>query len=119
LQVKTKITARRGGRDLWSDGKTNLSRRFAQRFDALGAQRLLDQPPVFHDGHLLQVRFERAVGGAQGEGTVMTEGGRFAAGIALCHFENPFSYNDADDASFSKARNFTIQRNLIQVKMLK
>jgi len=70
--------------------KQILCRRLAQRFDALGAQRLLDQAALLHDGNLLQVRFELAVGRIEGERTIMTESGCLAAGIALSHLMDPF-----------------------------
>ncbi len=86
------------------NGKTNLSRRFAECLDALGAERLLDQSTVFHDLDLLQIRFEGAVGCAQGERTIVTKGGCFAAGVALSHFRMILSNsNDADDAFFKGA----------------
>jgi len=69
-----------------SNGKTNLSSRFAECFDALGAQRFLDQTTFFHHRNFLEVRFERAVGGTLGERTVVAESGCFTAVIAFCHF---------------------------------
>lgn len=83
-------------RDLWR--KRRLRRRFAERLDALGAENLFDHPSFFHHRHLLQVGLERAIGGALRERTIVTEGGRFAAGTAFSHFEHPFKYNDADNA---------------------
>ena len=41
-----------------------LRRRLAQRLDALGAQNLLDDAAILHDGHFLQVGLEVAIGGA-------------------------------------------------------
>jgi hypothetical protein len=79
-----------------------LCRRFAERFDALGAQRFLDQTTFFHDRYFLKIRFERAVGCTLGERTVMTEGGCFTAVIAFCHFEIlslPFYKRKADSLS--------------------
>jgi hypothetical protein len=42
--------------------KQTLSRRFAERFDALGAQYLLDHATLLHYGNPLQIRFECAIG---------------------------------------------------------
>ena len=65
--------------------KQALCRRFAERFYALGAQRLLHEATVLHHRNLLEVGLERAVGGTQGERAVVTESGCLAAVIALCH----------------------------------
>jgi hypothetical protein len=78
-------------RDLWCDGKTNLSRRFAERFDALGAQRLLDQASVLHDGNLLQIRFECAIGCMLRKRAFVTKGGCFTAGVTSSHVSDPFN----------------------------
>lgn len=42
--------------------KQTLSRRFAERFDALGAERLLDHATLLHYRNLLQIRFEFTIG---------------------------------------------------------
>ncbi len=47
--------------------KQTLSRRFAERLDALGAQRLLDHAALLHDRNLLQIRFECAISCMLGE----------------------------------------------------
>ena len=104
FQLKTKITAQ--AVTFGVNGKTNLSRRFAECLDALGAERLLDQSTVFHDLDLLQIRFEGAVGCAQGERALVTKGGCFTAGITLSHVGNPFKYDDADNAFFFKGTGF-------------
>jgi hypothetical protein len=41
---------------------------------------------LFHHQRLLQVRFERAVGGTLGEGAVMSEGCGFSTVCAFSHF---------------------------------
>jgi hypothetical protein len=51
---------------LLRDRKT-LSRGFAQGLDALGAQHFVYGATLLHHERLLQVRFERAIGGALGE----------------------------------------------------
>jgi len=58
---KTKITARAVTFDVKK--KQTLIRRFAECFDALSAQRLLDQASFFHHRNLLQVWFKRTIGG--------------------------------------------------------
>lgn len=78
------------------NGRTNLSRRFAKGLDALGAQRLLDHAALFHNRNLLEVGFERAVGGTLGERAIMTECGCLAAGVALSHLMRSFPYTDSD-----------------------
>jgi len=94
--LKTKITTRFAAVTFDVNGRTNLSRRFAEGLDALGAQRLLDHPTLFHDRNLLEVGFERAVGGTLGERAIMTECGCLAAGVALSHLMRSFPYNDCD-----------------------
>jgi hypothetical protein len=84
------------------NGKTNLRRRFAECLDTLGAQRLLDQASILHNGNLLQIRFECAIGCAKGERALVTKGGCFTAGVTLSHVGNPFKYDDADNASFQR-----------------
>lgn len=87
---------------IFYDLENNLRQRLAERFNALGAQRFLDQTTLFHHRNFLEVRFERAVGGTLGERTVMTEGGCFTAVIAFCHFEIlslPVYKRKADGAS--------------------
>jgi hypothetical protein len=78
------IKNRGSGRDFYSKWR-GLRRRFAEGLDALGAQCLLDETTLFHHAYLLQVRFELAVGGALGEGSVVSEGGCLAAVAALSH----------------------------------
>lgn len=68
-----------------SNRKTNLRGRFAESFDALGAQRFFDQTTFFHNRNFLEVRFERAIGGALGERAIVTKSGCFAAVITFCH----------------------------------
>lgn len=70
-----------------TNGRTKLRRRFTERLDALGAQRLLDQTTLLHHRNLLEVGFERAVGCTQRERAVMTECGCLAAVIALSHLK--------------------------------
>jgi hypothetical protein len=55
--------------------------------DALGAERLLGLYAILINSHLLQVREELAIGSPQGEGTVVTKGGRFAAVSAFSHLK--------------------------------
>ena len=50
-----------------SNGKQTLSRRFAECFDALGAQGLLDETALLHHRNLLEVGLKRAIGRALGE----------------------------------------------------
>ncbi len=57
--LKTKITA--GRRDSCEESEKEL-RRLRQRPDAACAQGLANQPPVFHDGNLLQVRAKSPAG---------------------------------------------------------
>ena len=70
--------------------KQTLSRRFAERLDALGAQRFLDHAALLHNRNLLQVRFERAVGCVLRERALVSEGGCFTAGVTLSHVMVPF-----------------------------
>ena len=66
------------------------------------------------------------------ERAFVTEGGCFTAGVTFSHVSDPFStmipmlaqtvrlaHRVEGQSLFSKARDFTIQRNLIQDKMLK
>jgi hypothetical protein len=61
IKIKTKITAK-AVTFVWCEGKQTLSRRFAERFDALGAHSLFDHASILHDRNLLQIRFECAIG---------------------------------------------------------
>ena len=70
--------------------ENELRGRFAECLNALGAQDLLDQTALFHDGNLLQVRLELAVGCAQGERAAVPEGGCLAAGVTFSHVIDPF-----------------------------
>ncbi len=70
--------------------KQTLTRRFAQCFNALGAQRLFYQSALLHHRNLLQIWFEFAVGRNLGERAAMSEGGCLAARIALSHLMDPF-----------------------------
>lgn len=70
--------------------KQTLCCRFAERFDAFGAQRFLDHAALLQHRNLLQVRFERAVGCMLRERTLVAEGGRFTAGVTLSHVIDPF-----------------------------
>jgi hypothetical protein len=72
-------------------GKQTLIRRFAECFDALGAERFLDQATIFHNRNLLQIRFECAIGCMLGKRTFVTKGGCFTAGVTLSHISDPFS----------------------------
>ena len=90
------------------NGKQTLTRRFAQCFNALGAQRLFYQSALLHHRNLLQVGFELAVGRNLGERAAMPEGGCLAAGIALSHLMDPFRTMIPISVAFSKARDFTI-----------
>jgi hypothetical protein len=69
----------------FDESENKLRGRLAERLDALGAQDLLDQATLFHDGNLLQVRFELAIGCAQGERAAVSEGGCLAAGVTFSH----------------------------------
>jgi hypothetical protein len=71
--------------------KQTLVRRLAECFDALGAQYLLDHASLFHDGDLLQIRFECAIGCMLGERALVTKGGCFTAGVTFSHVSDPFS----------------------------
>jgi hypothetical protein len=62
MELKTKITAQ--GRDFCWVLEKNLCSRFAEGLDALRAQDLLDHATLLHHRDLLQVRLERAIGGA-------------------------------------------------------
>ena len=84
MHFKTKITALNVPRFL-SREKQALCRRFAERFYALGAQRLLHEATLLQHRNLLEVGLERAVGGTLRKGAVVTKGGCLAAVIALCH----------------------------------
>ena len=95
-------------------GKTNLIRRLAERFDALGAQCLFDQTALLHHRHLLQVGLELAICRMQRERTVMPEGGCLATGIALSHLKDPFRTMIPVRDAFSKARDFTIDLSAAQ-----
>jgi hypothetical protein len=55
--------------------------------DALGAERLLGLRAILINSHLLQIRQELAIGSPQGEGTIVTESGRFAAVSAFSHLK--------------------------------
>ena len=70
---KTKITTQ--CRDFVFKKPDLLHGRFGQSLDAFGAQYLVHRATLLHHERLLQVRFERAVGGALGERAIMTEGG--------------------------------------------
>jgi hypothetical protein len=96
--------------------KTELRRRFTECFDALGAQRLLNQTTLLHDRNFLKIRFERAVGGTLGERAVVTKGGCLAAVIAFSHRDTSFPYNNSNKSPFPKARHFTIESSLAQEK---
>jgi hypothetical protein len=74
----------------FDESENNLRCRFAERFDAFGAQGFLDQAALFHQGNLLQVRLELAVGCTLGERAAVPEGGRLAAVVAFSHLMNPF-----------------------------
>jgi hypothetical protein len=113
--VKTKITAPKR-RDFRCDRKTELRRRFTECFDALGAQRLLNQTTLLHHRNFLEIRFERAVGGTLGERAVVTEGGCLAAVIAFSHRDISFPCNNSNKSPFPKARHFTIESSLAQEK---
>lgn len=65
--------------------RKNLGSSLAQGLDALGAQDLMHQAALLHHKRLLQVRFERAVGGALGERAIVPEGSRFTAVCTLSH----------------------------------
>ena len=75
--------------------ENKLSRRFAECLDALGAQRLLDQTAILHHRNLLEVGFERTIGGTLGERAIVTKGGCLAAVIALSHLMRSFPCNDS------------------------
>lgn len=61
---RLKQKSRRNQRRDFITKERSLRRRFAERFDALGAQRLLHEAALFHHRDLLEVGFEGAVGGA-------------------------------------------------------
>ncbi len=75
---------------IFDESENKLRGRFAERLDALGAQDLLDHAALFQYGNLLQVRFELAVGCAQGERAAVSEGGCLAAGVTFSHVIDPF-----------------------------
>ena len=81
-------------------GNQTLCRRFAKRLDALRAQDLFDHATLLHYRDLLQVRLERAIGRALREGTAVTEGGCFSAGVTLCHDIYPFNTMIPDERPF-------------------
>ena len=85
--------------------------------DALGAQRLLGLDTLLVNGHLLQVRQELAIGGPQGEGTVMTERGCLTAMSAFSHRELSF-LAIIPLSRFLQAQHFTTKRILLQVPQL-
>jgi hypothetical protein len=58
--------------------------------NAAGAQHFLDPAVALIDGHLLQVRFESAVGGAHRERPVMAKRCRFSAMGTLSHLIGSF-----------------------------
>ena len=68
-----------------------LSGDFSHRFDALGAQNLVNLVAFFHHNRLLQVGAEGTIGGALGKGAVMPEGGGLSAVCTFSHSEHfPF-----------------------------
>jgi hypothetical protein len=61
-----------------------------QGADAFGAQHLLDLAIALINRHLLQVGFERAIGGTHGERPVVAKSRRFSAVSTLSHLTNSF-----------------------------
>jgi hypothetical protein len=85
--IKTKITACA----VIFEGKGRAELRcLNHRANALGAQRLLQFAALLVDSHRLQVGQELAIGGPQGEGTIVTESGRFTAVSAFSHSRSSF-----------------------------
>ena len=89
LWIKTKITTHAVTFD--AKEKQTLCRRFAECFDALGAQRLLDHTTLLHYRNLLEVGLKRAIGCMLREWTAVAEGGCFTAGVTFSHVRYPFS----------------------------
>jgi hypothetical protein len=86
LTFKTKIAA--SHRD--SCRETGNLSRFCQRPDAVRAQGLMNQPPAFQKGNLLQVGAKGPSGSTLREAAIVTECRGFATSIALCHCQDPF-----------------------------
>jgi hypothetical protein len=63
---------------------------FRHRLDAFGAEYLADSAAFFHYEGLLQVRFERAVGGSLGEGAAVSEGCGLSTMCAFGHLITSF-----------------------------
>ena len=91
--------------------------RLNHRADALGAQFFLSLGTLLINGHVLQIRQELAIGGTQGEGTIMTESGRLTAVSAFSHRELSF-LAIIPVSHFLQAQHFTTKRILLQVPQL-
>lgn len=87
---KTKITAVR--RDSCED--TEKLDCLRQSPNAVRTKRFANQPPVFKQGNLLQVRAKGPASGTLREAAVMTKGCGFTTSIALCHDKDPFSFHN-------------------------
>ena len=73
--------------------------------------------PIFHDEGLLQVRFERAVGGSLGEGAGMPEGCGFSTVCAFSHWITSFLAIIPNDSAFLR-RHGILPRDPIAGKMV-
>jgi len=83
---KTKITAE--CRDFCL--QTRNLRSFSQCPNAACAERLSNQPPIFHNSYLLEIGAKGPAGGTHREAAVMSKCRGFATSIALCHCKDPF-----------------------------
>ena len=96
------------------EGRCSL-RRFNHRADALGTQRLFGFGALLVNGHLLQIRQELAVGGALGEGAVVTKSRGLATVSAFSHRKLSF-LAIIPLSRLVQAQNFTTKRILTQDK---
>lgn len=102
LKQKSRHASRR---DSCGGGKS-LGGGFCHRLDALGAEQFMHLAPLFEHQRLLQVRFERAVGGALGEGAVVPKGCGFSTVCAFSHCDNFLSCYNSSTMPSVKARHF-------------
>ena len=93
---------------------------FCQSFDTLGAENFFNLATVFKKCHLLQVRFELAVGCFHRERATMTKGRFLVTVCAYSHFEILSNEQIIPEfwASLPKARHSTINRILLQENWL-
>ena len=94
---------------------------FCHRLDALGAEHFMHFMSLFHHQRLLQVRFERAVGGMLGEGATVPEGGGFSTICAFSHFKTSFLaiIPSVTSTNCLFRRHDILSRHLLTGKMLK